>query len=54
MTPYALTALDFRLAATVMSYKTSLKAKRKAAVKTLWLTLGVIPDRTISSAVKHE
>ncbi len=40
---YTLPALTLRRAATVMSYRTSLNAKRKAAVKTLWLTLGPIP-----------
>jgi hypothetical protein len=35
--------LTLRLAATIDSYSTSLKAKRKAAVRTDWLTLGAIP-----------
>jgi hypothetical protein len=28
----------------MVSYSTSLKAKRKAAVMALWVTLGAIPD----------
>jgi hypothetical protein len=30
---------------TIMSYSTSLKAKRHAAVMALWVTLGPIPER---------
>jgi len=46
---YALIALALRRAAMVMSYKTSLNAKRNAAVRTLWLTLGAIPRDHVSN-----
>lgn len=49
---YTLTAFAFLRAATVHSYKTSLKAKRKAAVRTLWLTFGTIPaDKNVRAKV---
>src|SRR6266480_3587729 len=38
-------AAKVRLALTVTSYSTSLNAKRKAAVSTLWVTFGPIPDQ---------
>lgn len=40
-----------RLALTEYSYRASLKAKRNAAVKTLWTTFAPIPSVTISHLI---
>src|SRR5436305_9002335 len=44
-----------RRAATIISYSTSLKANRNAAVSTLWLTFGPMPAFNVSvSKCYHE
>lgn len=47
-------AAKVRLALTVTSYSTSLNAKRNAAVSTLWVTFGPIPDQSKSVKINED